>query len=310
MTRLKWSATGIVIATAVTIGVVKTNEQPVSAQATQGAAGVITAESCQVVLKDSAILAAERPGILDKIEAREGDFVRANSEVAWLRSGEASAVLKTAELTASNDVQIRYATKSSEVADQALNMAIDANSKGVIAVPKAEIMKLTLESQKGILSIENSKHDMAVSQQKVVEANETLKTYTVRTSNFDAVVAKVFRKEGEAVRQGDPILEVISMRKVKVEAYISISESYTVKAGDEVSVKLDMTRYKGIPPHDWLPGTITFVDPRVSDAIRKVRIVAEVENLGLILKHGLKAVMKITPGKSAKTARLNRTRRN
>ncbi|MHC4879883.1 MAG: efflux RND transporter periplasmic adaptor subunit [Planctomycetota bacterium] len=305
MNRFWWTAGPLALAAAAAVCVAAFNGDTANAQQPSGSQG-IKAEQCLVVLKDFATLAADRPGILEFVEPKEGDTVREGEVIAKLKDKVIQATLKKEVKRASNDISVQYAMKAAEVAHAAHQMATDANLKVPGAVPQAELDKLKLEAEKFDLSTVNAQLEMEVADLQVEETRATLDTYKVEAP-FDGHVAKVHRNKGEAVRQGDPIIEVISTRQLKIEGFVTIAESYRIKRGDRIQVRMK-TEDLNLPQFktQTFPGTVVFVDPRGSGLTGLVKVIGEVDNVRDILKPGLPTEMTIMPRPAAQTARVAR----
>ena len=285
--------------------VVILSDQPVEAQ--QRKRGVVTAYDCTVQLIDVVTLAAERPGILENDTPEEGTVVQAGTVIAGLKDGIAMATYKKELEKSTNDVHVRYALKSSEFADADLAMSVKANAKVEGTVPEAELAKQKLAAEKATLQIEQAEHEQRIAQLTVEENEEALKTYKV-LAPFSGIVSKVYQRKGEAVQQGTPILEVLSIDRVKVEGYISISDAFDVKTGDTVWVQLDAGDLKiskdqkeSMGFEKVIMGKVKIVDSTFSPIIGSVKVTAEVPNLDRILRPGLNATMTIKPS-AANTA--------
>jgi len=285
--------------------VVILSDQPVEAQ--QRKPGVVTAYDCTVQLIDVVTLAAERPGILEDDTPEEGTVVQAGQVIAGLKDGIAMATYKKELEKSTNDVHVRYALKSSEFADADLAMSVKANAKVEGTVPEAELAKQKLAAEKATLQIEQAEHEQRIAQLTVEENEEALKTYKV-LAPFSGIVSKVYQRKGEAVQQGTPILEVLSIDRVKVEGYISISDAFDVKTGDTVWVQLDAGDLKiskdqkeSMGFEKVIMGKVKIVDSTFSPIIGSVKVTAEVPNLDRILRPGLNATMTIKPS-AANTA--------
>jgi len=302
MKRFWWTTGSLTLAAVAAICLTSADEQSARAQQGAGSPGV-KATQCLIVLKDFATLAADRPGTLAFVEPEDGDPVRQGEIVAGLQDEEIQAKLATQNIQAGNDISVRYAEAAAKVAIAELAMATDANLKVPDAVSKSEINKLQLEADKFGLSTDNAKLELEVVKSQVRETLATLNTFKVKVP-FDGYVAKVHRSAGEAVRQGDPIVEIISTQRVKVEGFVTIAESYRIKSGDPVRVRMQ-TADLNLPQYrDTLfEGTVIFVDPRVSNLTGFVKVHALVKNENGILKPGLPAEMTIMPRPAAQTAR-------
>jgi len=295
-----WTAGGTSIAAAVVFGLLAIGNGSVNAQ--QPSSADVPALDCSIQLIDVATLASERPGILEFVEPEEGDPVRTGQEVAGLKDGVARATFNKEVERALNDVHIRFAQKSKEVADAEYAMSSEANRNVPGAVAEAELQKLRLAAQKAELQIEQAQHEQKIAELTVEENREQLNTYRVRCP-FHGIVSQLYQKKGEAVQQGTPIVEVLSTSRVKIEGYVSIPDSYRIKAGDPVRVQLDSKEFD-LPDQDRVfKGEVKFVDPKVSALIGRVKLYAEVKNPEGILRPGLNAKMWISPSRNVETAR-------
>jgi len=307
MKNWKWMASASLMAT-IGLSFTTWNHQNTHLVMAQQSGGGIVASDCSVALIKVAALASDRPGILDFMEVTEGDEVRANQKVAGLKDGVARAALKTATDKAANDVQVRYALKATEFAEVELRIAQDANSRVPGSVPKLEIEKLSLGVQRGRLQGEQAVFEQAVAKSTQEEAEEQLKTYEV-IAPFDGKVSKVLLKKGMAVRQGDPILEIVNTELFKVEGYLSVADSYKVKEGDDVVLQITFRDSKqGVQQVVNTPfhGKVKYVDPRV-EITSRVKVLAYVENVDGLLKEGLRGTMHIKSA-PANPFRAERTR--
>ncbi len=156
------------------------------------------------------------------------------------------------------------------------------------------IEEAVLAAKRGALSVEQAKFQQELNAWKVTEAEEALKTYRVVTP-IGGVVTKVHKKGGEAVREGEPILEITGTSRIKVDGYIRIKDAWRVKQGDRVTVKLDVANVDLKEERRVFPGRLKFVDVSVNYTTDEVHVWAEVENTGNMLRGGLLATMTIVP---------------
>jgi membrane fusion protein, multidrug efflux system len=298
-----WTIGSVGVAVVAALTVLATNDQPVEAQ--QRRPDVVNAYDCTIQLIDVVTLAAERPGILENDTPEEGVEVEAGQVIAGLKDGVAKATYEKELEKSLNDVHIRFASKSHEVAVAELAMSEAANKSVPGTVPQVEIQKLTLASQKASLQIEQADFEKRIAELTVKENEEALKTYQV-IAPFSGIVSKVFQRKGEAVQQGTPILEVLSTGRLKIEGYVSIPDSFHIKTGDIVQVQLD-AKELDIPFKDEiLVGKVKLVDPTISEIIGSVKVTAEVPNPRGILRPGLKAKMAIRPSSGTTTVGIRR----
>ena len=259
-----------------------------------GSAGrkTVLVERCRIKLIDEVVLSSHRVGILVSVEPQEGDSVQAGQEVAVLNDEVAQATYATALKKADNNVNVRYTEKASAVAEVEYQKALKVNDDVPGAVPGIEVLRLKLAAERAVLSIEQAEHEFAVNTLLLAEAKADLKTYRVEAP-FDGIVTRVHKQKGEAVGQGDPILEVISTRTVRVEGHVDIKDALEIKAGAPVKVRLDLPNHDLTVEREVFDGRIVLVDPTVTAVLEQVRVWAKVTNRNNILRAGLTAEMTI-----------------
>ncbi len=257
----------------------------------------ITITRCRIRLKDQVTLASDRAGILEFVEPNEGDEVEAAQRIAGLKDDVAAAQLAIVTKEAENDIEVRYAAKEAEVSRAEYEKALEANRRVPGTVPQIEVLRLKLAMERSQLQIEQADHKFEVSGLSRDEATAELETYKIEAP-FQGVVTRIFKKKGEAVRQGDPIIELSSTRQVLVEGDVDIRDVFHLSRGNLVQVRLDIPDADLEIEERSFEGKLVFVDVTVQPVSRKVRIRAEVDNADNVLKAGLIAQMVIYPGKS------------
>lgn len=258
----------------------------------------ITLNRCRIKLIDNVLLASDRAGILAFVEPEEGDSVTSGQQVAGLRDEVAVARLAITEKQAENDIEVRYAVKAAEVAEAEHEKAVEANRRVRGAVPEVEVRRLKLAAERSVLQIEQAKHQLEINRLNRDEASAELQTYRI-VAPFDGTVTRVYKSRGEAVQQGDPILELASTRRVRVEGYVELADVWKVRPGARVEVQLAVPEVELEIEQATFEGRIVFVDVNVQPVTRQVRVWAEVSNREDILRAGLAARMTIHPGEVA-----------
>lgn len=245
------------------------------------------------MLIDRVTLASDRPGIIDFVSAREGEAVKADQQIAGLKDEVAQARRAVAQREADNDIEVRYAEKASEVADAEYDKALEVNLKLPSGgIPDIEVRRLKLAAERAVLQIEQAQNQLTIAGLNLEQAEAEMDTYQI-VAPFDGVVTMVHKSKGEAVRQGDPILDMVSTSRIRVEGKVNIRDIWSVREGDKVEVRLDIPGEELAVERQTFEGKIVFVDVAVQALTREVRVWAEVENRNSILKEGLYARMKI-----------------
>ncbi|WP_417378008.1 efflux RND transporter periplasmic adaptor subunit [Gimesia sp.] len=257
----------------------------------------ITVNNCRIKLIDRVILGSDRPGVLEFVEPNEGELVKKGQVIAALKSDALQAAKTTATKKATNDIEIRYAKKAKDTAYVELEINLDINRRLPNAVTKLDIKRLTLNAEKSDLQIEQAELEFEMNKLQLNEIDAQIEETKI-IAPFDGIVTKKFRSTGEVVRHGDEVLELVSTKRVKVESYVNIEDTWKFQIGTPVEVQLDIPGIR-LPIEEKLyPGKIIFVDVEVEPIHGKsIRVWAEVENQENDLKAGYMATMKILTDK-------------
>jgi RND family efflux transporter MFP subunit len=258
----------------------------------------VVVQGCLVKVVKTARLATDRPGVLASVEPKEGDSVRKDQLVARLMDEVPQANLDVANLVADDRVEIQYAKKLNAVDAAEYAKNLEANQKHENTVPDIEVQRSKLAMERSKLQIDKAEHEMAVNRLKAKQAEAELNTYRI-LAPFDGVVTSVLKHPGEAVHQGDTILEVVNTDVVQVEGRVSDTDIWNVKVGSPVIVHLRVGQADLEVEKQEFHGRIGFVDVVASYSSHATRVWAEVPNPNNILRPGLNATMTILPASSA-----------
>lgn len=248
---------------------------------------------CRVKPASQVTLSVNQSGVLHSVP-REGDRVDAGQQVILLEDELARASLALAEKEAVNDVETRSAEKASEVARLEHEQALQVNEQLKEVISISELRRAKLKFDTSLLQIEQARHKQAIAALKRDESAAQLKSFRV-IAPFIGTVNKVLKYKGEAVRQGEPILELVNTRQLRVEGFLDVGSRRKVTAGDAVRVELEVA--DGVQADASAFGKIVFIDSIVQPVTQQVRIWAEVDNRDEVLLPGQTSVMTILPGK-------------
>lgn len=257
--------------------------------------GLIELRDCQIKIFDEVEIAAERAGVLDMVAA-EGQQIEKGDMLAHTRDDLVKAKLAVATRQAMNDIEIRYAKKASELAQVEYERDLQANSIVSGAVSDLTLRAHRLAAEKALLQLEQAETSLEIEKLRRKETVELLEMYKV-IAPMNGQVRTVFKKEGESVAEGEPILELVNPNRVKVEGYVPLQHLENVQIGSLVRVQLDVPDVDLPSERMMFPGRIASVDVKVEPVTHRVKVWAEVRNENAILKDGLTARMVIDPNK-------------
>ncbi len=251
----------------------------------------IQLQNCEIKLYDEVQIAAERAGVLDMV-ALEGQLVKQGSLLAHTRDDIVKAALAVATRQANNDVEIRYARKASELAQVEYERDLQANGIVKGTVSDLTIRAHRLAAEKALLQMEQAETSLEIEKLKRNETVELLRLHSI-IAPVDGMVRTVFKKPGESVAEGEPILELVNTSRVKVEGYIHLRDLDSVQVGSVVSVQLDIPDVDLPSERLLFSGRIAAVDVKVEPVTHLVKVWAEVSNQNGVLRDGLSAKMVI-----------------
>ena len=244
---------------------------------------------------DAVDLAAERPGLLVFVEPREGDTVTEGQVVAKLRDDIPRAQLASARRQAEETITVEYARKASEVARSEYEGILRANERKPGVIPFSEQERSRLSVEQSLAQIARSEFEREVAALRAAEVEAELPSYEV-VAPHDGVVTRVLRRDGAVVQQGEPILQVVDTRRMRVEGELALADSFRVEAGDPVEFRV-VVKDADLPiERETFTGRVQFVDPTASSVLRnRVRVLAEVSNEEGRLRAGLTVDMVVLP---------------
>ncbi len=269
-----------------------------------GAAGeTVTVSDVQVTLLADVQAPARQDGSLAILSVKEGDFVSQNAEMgrldfqlATISQRLARTEFEIGRLKSENDVDRRFAKKSLEVAKSELSRSLDSATNFPKSISKTELDRLRLVVEKTDLSIEQADRDLheasltkSLKEQSVEVASKQLADHQI-TAPISGMVVQVFRKPGEWLNKGDPVVRIIRLDRLRVEAFVD-----GARYGANLLNCL-VTFTTQLPPGNvagQFDGKITFVSPEVQPVNGQVRVWAEVENPKLTLRPGVRGQLSI-----------------
>ncbi len=265
----------------------------------------IRVESVLLGLAEQADVPARDAGVIESITVREGDLVRKGDTVVQLDTAEtrldverAQLELNIAQQEAKNEVDVRFARKSLEVAEAELQRALDSVKDYPKSVSETELDRLKLTAERARLEIEQAEHVLTIAEmtarlkQNAFKTAETkLARQTIRAP-IDGMVVQLYRHCGEWVEPGQQVARILRMDRLRVEGFVTAGLLDQIETGSPVELVME----QGEQTPATIPGKLVYVNPEVDPINNQVRVWAEVENEGMRLKPGMRGQLLIRPG--------------
>ena len=262
----------------------------------------VQVESALLTLIEHADISALETGPLIHREIAEGVTVDSDAVLGKIDDHEAQLILeraktelKIAQMLVANDIKVRFARKSQEVAQAELKRSLESVEKFPKSVSQTELDRLRLLADKAVLEIEQATldHEQAtlsrlLKQHDVDRATLQLERRRIKAP-FPGMIVQWKKQRGEWVEPGTPVVRMIRLNRLRAEAFLSSKSLPTELVGRNVTLLVDLPG----KPKSKFEGKLVFVDPEIDPVNNQVRIWAEIDNSDLILRPGQSAALVI-----------------
>ena len=198
--------------------------------------GSLHLEKCPVALLRDIQLSSDEAGQIVEMSVKpetilnQGDVVaQIDDRQVIVQKAAALAAFNAAKEEANNLINEEFAKASWEQAKAELRMSKDADRSYPGAVVPAEIQKLELAAKRAELQIKQAKIEHTVAghtaAQKKADLDAAELSFVRRKllAPFGGVVAEIKKKQHEWVREGDPVVRLIQMDRVKVQGFYEVN---------------------------------------------------------------------------------------
>jgi macrolide-specific efflux system membrane fusion protein len=256
--------------------------------------------SALVKLIEQVEVPAREAGVLAAVEVRQGQMVeegellaRIDDTVARLAEEKAGIDLRIARENAENDVNIRFANKSVEVARAELRRSVESLEKYPKSVSESEMDRLRLIVEKSVLEVEQAEREFKIAgftrqirENEHRAAAETVKRHQV-TAPLGGMVVQVNRRRGEWVEPGEEVMRILRLDRLRAEGFLPAR--YLGRDVEDWRVRLTVD----LPdePGAEFSGEIIFISPEIDPVNSQVSLWVEIDNASLRLRPGMRAKM-------------------
>ncbi|WP_417393795.1 efflux RND transporter periplasmic adaptor subunit [Gimesia chilikensis] len=256
-------------------------------------------DSVLVTVIEQVEVPAREVGQLTNLRVREGMTIERGALLAQIEDSEARLLLKqaqleyeTAQLKAENDVDLRFARKSHEVANAELQRAKDSIQKYPKSISKTELDRLQLTAEKAELEIEQATEEAKTAhlEAKLKQNAEEIAALAVEkrkvVSPIDGMVVQIMTRTGEWVRPGETVMRLLKLDRLRAEGLINVS---LLQERDLKDRPVMLLVNPGTKQEQKFQGKISFVSPEINAVNNQTRVWADIENPDLKLKPGMRA---------------------
>jgi len=266
----------------------------------------VTLPRCLLALIEEADVPAREAGQLVAFEAFEGQAVEKDAFLAQIDDSlakmekiVAQKELAISEEEASSMINIHFSEKATKVAQMEYEKAVDANKQFKETVSHSELMRRLFEWERSRLSIDKAKQDQNIAKLTAdakmaqVDASDEKIHHRTISAPIPGIVVRKYKKYGEWVNPGDPVVRIIRMDRLRIEGLIDADTFSAVDLrGRRATVRAELAHGRV----EQFDGKIVYVHPEIEPG-HKRRVWAEVVNRReddeWLLQPGLRADMTI-----------------
>ena len=263
-------------------------------------------ELCILRAVEQVDLAVGEPGILNEINAKEGDQVSKDQLLLKVDDTKeqadllvAQAKLKAAAEKAADEVNIKYAIESEKVAKSTYDRNVYSNKLVPGSIPIVQLLELELKVTESTLAIEKARREKVIAgfEAGVAEAEVKAATLAVNKhevkSPIEGVVTDVRKHSGEWVQPSDAVLKIVRLNRIWVEGRVKATEYAPADLQRcDATVDVELKSHQPIQ----VKGKVVFVKP-IAETGDSFLVRVEIENRKVgdswVLCPGLPATMTI-----------------
>ena len=247
---------------------------------------------------------AQEAGVLTAVAVREGQPVKRGELLAQIDDRKSHMAQRAAELArdeaqakADNDVKIRFADKSLEVAEAELRRSMESIERFAKSISQSQLDVERLTVEKSRLEKEQAGHEAdmdalaAKSKENELDAAKLEVERRQIAAPFDGVVVQIFVRLGEWVEPGQKAMRIVDARTLKAEGFVDAGQASGELLGQPVRLSVALAD----DPAATFGGKVAFVSPEVDPITGQVRIWAEIDNRDGRLRPGQPVKMTISP---------------
>lgn len=281
---------------------------------------VIKTHQSRVETIDVQEISSNIPGkIVEMSVTRRGQLVKKGDVVVRLDSALVESQLEELNARADSDVLIKYAETTLKEETLTMEEYIEANRRAqeknrTPDYGRGEMRRQSLAIERADAEVAKSKEERRFAGLERETKKVELSQYVIKAER-DGIVSETHKKnKGSTVSQGQPILTIENLDRVRVVIMVDPELDEKIRIGDKVLVRRQFRERKKIDPKSFrqlegeaktdpsrtLVGVVTYIGAYDSSLDDRFEVEAEIENVLVSNKHyflrpGLNVEARIIP---------------
>jgi RND family efflux transporter MFP subunit len=269
-------------AVAVTVAAVKTQEEPVTIEAT----GSFEADESSDVAPDAAGRVVATPVDVGQFVKQGAVLVRLQGIDAGLRLDEARAAVSRAEAS------LKLAESQNTLAQTTAQRYAALQATGDVSSTVADQAKTGAET--AVQNVNTARASLAEGRAQLALAEKAVADVAI-LAPFSGYISERRVSVGEYVQPSNPVVTLLKIDPLRLRLTIPGVQAGQVRAGQNVIATVDAF------PEQTFTGTISAINPAISAESRSFTAEARVPNPDAVLKPGMFSVATIDQGRTVTT---------
>jgi WD40 repeat protein/biotin carboxyl carrier protein len=188
-------------------------------------------------------------GVCSEVLVKLGQAVRKGQVLARLDDRQLRPQIEALQIKASSKSAERIARAMHDEADSKVKYAEKANQSGLKAVSDLEYKTYLYQRERYAQEMAKAREEQQTAAKELERVRCLLALHEIR-SELGGEVVKVYKRQGEAVKQAEPLFRVASFDRLRVEGLCKVSLSAPLRVGMRAVVEPEvsagaMTRLSG-----------------------------------------------------------------
>ena len=231
------------------------------------------------------IVSPKISGRVIKITKRIGDWVNKGEIVARIDDAEyQQAVLEAKANLKIGKASLAESESQYELARQELDSVRSLQEKGISSSSELDTASTAFDAQKSRLELARAQVEQ---REAALKSAEIRLDYTVLSVTEPGFVGERYVDEGSLLSPNSPLISIIGIDSVIVQATIIEKDYGRIKVGQSAEVKVDAF------PETTFIGRVARIAPVLEEASRVAKVELEVENKDRLLKPGMFAIISV-----------------
>ena len=169
-------------------------------------------------------------GVFQEIVVELGHKVKAGDLLGRLDGRQLRAQVQLLEIKANSDAAEKIARAQHDEADTRVQYAVRANESGLRSVPELEYKGYLFQRERFAQEMKKAREEREAAQKELEKAKLLLGLHELRSA-LSGEVIKIYKRNGEAVKQAEPLFRVADFNRLRIEGLCKVQQADLLRAG-------------------------------------------------------------------------------